>query len=101
MAAACLHVMNLDKSIYDQHTEPMLSHINVGYGEDITITKLADLIAECVGYEGEIEFDPSKPDGTPQKLMDSSRLKGLGWFPKVGLKEGLARAYADFLALHS
>jgi GDP-L-fucose synthase len=101
MAAACLHVMNLDKSIYDQYTEPMLSHINVGYGEDITITELADLIAECVGYEGEIEFDPSKPDGTPQKLMDSSRLKGLGWAPKIDLREGLARAYADFLALHS
>ena len=101
MASACLHVMNLDKPIYDQHTEPMLSHINVGYGEDITIAELARLIADSVGFEGGIEFDPSKPDGTPQKLMDSSRLKGLGWAPKIDLREGLARAYADFLALHS
>ena len=101
MAAACLHVMNLDKPIYDQHTEPMLSHINVGYGEDITIAELARLIAGSVGFEGGIEFDPSKPDGTPKKLMDSSRLKGLGWAPKIDLREGLARAYADFLALHS
>jgi GDP-L-fucose synthase len=59
------------------------------------------LIADSVGFEGGIEFDPSKPDGTPQKLMDSSRLKGLGWAPKIDLREGLARAYADFLALHS
>jgi len=101
MASACLHVMNLDKPIYDQYTEPMLSHINVGYGEDITIAKLARLIADSVGFEGGIEFDPSKPDGTPKKLMDSSRLKGLGWAPKIDLREGLARAYADFLAFHT
>jgi GDP-L-fucose synthase len=101
MAAACLHVMNLDKKTYDQHTEPMLSHINVGCGEDMTIAELAGMIAQTVGFTGAIEFDPAKPDGTPRKLMDSTRLKSLGWLPQIGLKEGLARAYADFLALHT
>jgi len=99
MAAACLHVMNLNKAIYDQHTDPMLSHINVGCDVDITIAELARLIADCVGFMGQIEFDASKQDGSPRKLMDSSRLKALSWSPKIGLKEGLARAYADFLAL--
>jgi GDP-L-fucose synthase len=97
MAAACVYVMNLDKSIYDQHTQPMLGHINVGYGEDITIREVAEIISATVGYEGEITFDPSKPDGTPRKLMDSSRLNRLGWRAKVGLKTGLKLAYQDFL----
>lgn len=97
MAAACIHVMNLDKAIYDEHTQPMLSHINVGSGEDITIKELAETIAEVTGYTGNIEFDTSKPDGTPRKLMDSTRLRSLGWQPKIGLKEGLKAAYADFL----
>jgi len=99
MAAACLHVMNLNKAIYDQQTNPMLSHINVGCDVDITIAELARLIADCVGFMGQIEFDASKPDGSPRKLMDSSRLKALSWSPKIGLREGLALAYADFLAL--
>jgi len=96
MAAACVHVMNLDKATYDQHTQPMLSHINVGCGNDITIKALADAIGEAVGYQGEITFDPSKPDGTPRKLMDSSRLNTLGWHAIIDLEEGLKRAYADF-----
>ena len=96
MATACVHVMNLDKSVYDEHTEPTLSHINVGCGEDLTISELADTIAEVVGYEGRLEYDATKPDGTPRKLMDSSKLKSLGWQPTISLREGLTRAYKDF-----
>lgn len=97
MAAACIHVMNLGKAIYDQHTQPMLSHINVGCGEDITIRQVAEAIGKTVGYQGEIIFDPSKPDGTPRKLMDSSRLNAIGWRALVGFETGLRRAYQDFL----
>ncbi|MDD5247867.1 MAG: GDP-L-fucose synthase [Rhodocyclaceae bacterium] len=97
MAAASVHVMNLDKATYDRHTQPMLSHINVGCGHDITIRELAEAIGKTIGYQGEIRFDPSKPDGTSRKLMDSTRLNALGWQAKVGLEEGLALAYADFL----
>jgi GDP-L-fucose synthase len=96
MADACIHIMHLDKATYDQYTQPMLSHINVGCGEDITIHQLADLICETVGYEGDITYDPSKPDGAPRKLMDSSRLKAIGWKARVGLKTGLNFAYQDF-----
>ncbi len=97
MAAACVHVMNLDKAIYDQYTQPMFSHINVGCGEDITIRQVAEAIGKTVGYQGEITFDPSKPDGAPRKLMDSSRLNALGWETQVGLEAGLNAAYQDFL----
>jgi GDP-L-fucose synthase len=97
MAGACVHVMNLSKAVYEQHTRPMLSHINVGSQQDITILELAKVIARVIGYPGEITFDPSKPDGTPRKLMDSSRLNSLGWRAQVGLEAGLEKAYADFL----
>lgn len=97
MAAASVHVMNLDKTIYDKNTHPMLSHINVGCGDDVTISQLAEAIASTVGYQGEITFDISKPDGTPRKLMDSNRLRDMGWFPKVEMKQGLKLAYNDFL----
>jgi GDP-L-fucose synthase len=97
MAAASVHVMNLDKNTYERQTQPMLSHINVGSGYDVTIKELAEAISKTVGYQGEILFDASKPDGTPRKLMDSSRLHTLGWHAKVGLIEGLEKAYADFL----
>ena len=97
MAAASVHVMNLDKAVYDQHTQPMLSHINVGYGDDVTIRELALTVGETVGYAGDITFDTTKPDGTPRKWMDSQRLRDLGWQPRVDLREGLKRAYADFL----
>jgi GDP-L-fucose synthase len=97
MAAASLHVMNLPKNVYDQHTSPMLSHINVGYGHDVTISQLASLICKAVGYQGKIKFDSTKPDGPPRKLMDSSRLNALGWQPKVDLEIGLTLAYEDFL----
>lgn len=96
MARACLHVMSLDKSTYSAHTQPMLSHINVGYGSDITISELAETIKDVTGYQGRITFDASKPNGTPRKLMDSTRLKSLGWAPQVNLRDGLSRAYQNF-----
>ena len=98
MAEASVYVMELDSATYQANTAPMLSHINVGTGEDITIAELAKVVAKVVGYEGRIEQDPTKPDGSPRKLMDVSRLKALGWRPRVGLEEGLALAYRDFLA---
>jgi len=97
MAAACVHIMNLGAAIYAGHTEPMLSHINVGLGDDVTIGELAATVAKVVGYSGEIVFDSSKPDGAPRKLMDSARAHALGWQAKVTLADGLALAYADFL----
>ena len=96
MARASVYVMNLDKVIYDNHTEPMCSHINVGTGTDLTIKELAETIREVFDYEGQIIFDPTKPDGSPRKLMDSQRLNSLGWQPEVSLKNGLASAYLDF-----
>ncbi len=97
MAAASVYVMNLPKASHAQDTRPMLSHINVGCGKDITIKELAETIRQVVGYQGEITFDPSKPDGAPRKLMNSTRLNALGWQPMVDLEEGLKAAYADFL----
>ena len=98
MAEACLHIMELDPDSYARNTEPMLSHINIGTGEDLSIRDLAKTIGEVVGYQGRIAFDTTKPDGVPRKLMDVARMKSLGWRPQVGLRDGLARAYADFLA---
>lgn len=98
MAAASVHVMNLSKASYDQYTSPMLSHINVGYGQDVTIAEAAQTIAQVVGYEGAITFDTTKPDGTPRKWMDSSRLNSLGWQAQVPLQQGLTQAYRDFLS---
>ena len=100
MARACLHVMDLPADVYRVHTEPMCSHINLGSGEDITILALAKLVADTVGYQGRLITDLSMPDGTPRKLMDSSRLNKLGWQPSISLEEGLQMAYADFLRNH-
>ena len=97
MASASVHVMQLPKAIYDKHTSPMQSHINVGSGTDVTIAEVAQAIAQTVGYTGHIEFDTTKPDGAPRKWMDSTRLNYLGWQSQVKLHEGLARAYKDFL----
>jgi GDP-L-fucose synthase len=97
MAQASVFVMNLAQSEYDRQTQPMLSHINVGFGSDISIKELAQTISDVVGFHGYLEFDPSKPDGSPRKLMDSSRLNALGWSAKVGLVDGLKMAYQDFL----
>lgn len=98
MAQASIFVMDLDKAIYDQHTEPMQSHINVGFGSDITIGELASAVAKATGYQGKISFDPSKPDGAPRKWMDSSRLNHLGWQAKIGIQAGLDSTYAQLAA---
>ncbi len=97
MAAASIFVMDLEKSIYDQHTEPMQSHINVGFGSDVTINELAHAVAKATGYQGAISFDSTKPDGSPRKWMSSERLNKLGWHAQVGLEQGLMHAYAEFL----
>ena len=96
MAAASVYVMNLSKNHYEQQTKPMLSHINVGYGSDITVKELAILVSQTVGFQGAIEFDSTKPDGSPRKWMDSGRLNALGWQAHVNLEKGLALAYEDF-----
>jgi GDP-L-fucose synthase len=101
MAAACVHVMHLTKEVYQAHTDPMQGHINVGSGSDISIGELAVLVKGVVGYQGAIEYDRSKPDGSPRKLMDSSLLLGLGWQPEVDLQAGLSAAYSDFLQSRS
>ncbi len=101
MAAASLHVMGLSREAYAQHTQPMLSHINVGCGSDISIAELARLVARVTGFTGRVAFDSSKPDGAPRKLMDSARLQALGWKPTIELERGLENAYQDFLANHS
>jgi GDP-L-fucose synthase len=101
MAAACLHVMGLDRSTYAAHTRPKLSHLNVGYGADVTISELAEIIAGIAGFKGRIEYDASKPDGAPRKLLDSSRLQALGWRPQISLEEGLRSAFADFVSCNA
>ncbi|WP_426415789.1 GDP-L-fucose synthase [Aestuariirhabdus sp. LZHN29] len=98
MASASIHVMELDKVVYEQNTQPMLSHINVGTGVDCTIKELTETVAKVVGYEGEIRWDTTKPDGAPRKLMNVKRLSDLGWKYSYSLEEGLAHAYEWFLA---
>ena len=100
MAAASIHVMALDKPVYDAQTEPMLSHINVGTGVDCTIRELTETVAKVVGFEGGITWDTTKPDGAPRKLMDVSRLKLLGWEYSYSLEDGLTHAYQWFLDNH-
>jgi len=101
MAAASVFVMELDKNSYDKHTEPMQSHINVGFGSDVTIAELAKAVSDTVGYKGKIIFDSSKPDGSPRKWMDSGRLTTLGWMARIELGDGLENAYYDFQKNHS
>lgn len=98
MAAASVHVMELDAKTYQANTAPMLSHINVGTGVDCTIREMAETMARVVGYEGKLVFDSTKPDGTPRKLMDVSRLSALGWYYQISLEEGLTKTYQWFLA---
>ncbi|KAB0550595.1 GDP-L-fucose synthase [Pseudomonas argentinensis] len=97
MAAASVHVMNLDEATYQAHTQPMLSHINVGTGQDCTIRELAETIARVTEFQGRLSFDSSKPDGTPRKLMDVSRLAKLGWTASIDLETGLRDAYRWFV----
>ena len=97
MAEASLFVMDLPREVYDRETDPMLSHINVGTGTDVTIFELSQIVAQAVGFEGEVHTDPSKPDGTMRKLMNVDRLSQLGWQAKVELKEGISTTYQWFL----
>lgn len=97
MAKASIFVMQLPKELYQNTTSPMQSHLNVGFDSDITIAQLANLVKEAIKYKGSIRFDSNKPDGAPQKLMDSSRIKQLGWSPKVDIQAGIKLAYSDFL----
>ncbi len=99
LADACVLVMNIKKSIYNKITEKMCSHINVGSGKDLTTSDLANYIKDVVGYSGKIKFNKNKPDGTPQKLLNSERIKSLKWEAKINLKEGLEKTYEDFLKL--
>ena len=100
MADASLFVHNLDQIIYADNTQPMLSHMNVGTGVDVTIKELARTVQSVVGFEGDIVFDRTKPDGTPRKLMDVQLLSRLGWNAKIDLSAGLVHAYEDFLKNH-
>lgn len=97
MAAASLFVMGLDGARYARETEPMLSHINVGSGTDVTIRDLAETVARATGFQGRLSFDASKPDGAPRKLMDVSRLARMGWSASIGLEQGIEGTYAWFL----
>ncbi len=97
MATACLHVMGLDATTWRAQTDPRCSHLNVGTGVDVTIAELAALVAEVVGFTGEMVFDTSKPDGTPRKLLDVARLHQLGWEARIGLADGVRQTYAWFL----
>jgi GDP-L-fucose synthase len=98
MATASVFVMNLALKDYQAQVQPQLSHINVGYGSDVTIAELAQTVARVVGYQGRVTFDTSKPDGAPRKLMDSGRLNAMGWNARVGLEQGLTLAYEDMQA---
>ena len=98
MAVASVFVMGLDVPTYDHHAQSMQSHINVGFGSDVTIGDLAKAVGEAVGYQGKIGFDASKPNAL-RKWMDSGRLNGLGWYPQITLELGLKNAYSDFLRL--
>ncbi|MGF6903732.1 GDP-L-fucose synthase [Paraburkholderia sp. GAS348] len=100
MADASVHVMEIDRSAFDAYTDSMQSHINVGVGRDISIREVAEMIREVVGYGGKIDFDATKPDGAPRKLLDVTRITTLGVKPCITLKEGLARAYSDYRELH-
>jgi GDP-L-fucose synthase len=101
MAAASVHVLDLPHAVYAEHTQPMLSHINVGTGVDCTIRELAETIAKVTGFQGELRWDSSQPDGTPRKLMDVSRLAALGWRASITLEDGLRDAYRWFLDHHA
>jgi GDP-L-fucose synthase len=97
LAEACIFIMEIDKKIYKENTNPQQQHINIGFGVDLSIEQLANKISKVVGYQGKISFNTSMPDGSPKKLMDSTRLNMIGWKPKVDLDWGLHMAYDDFL----
>jgi GDP-L-fucose synthase len=97
MASACIHLMNLDKEIYNKNTVEMCSHVNAGSGEDLTIKELAQTLKKVTNYNGEIKFDTSKPDGIFRKFIDSTLINKLGWQPNVSLEDGLTKTYKSFL----
>ena len=101
MAEASVFVMELKKSIYNQQTDPMQSHMNIGSGSDVTIAELAKAVGEVVGFDGKIHFDLFKSDGAPRKLMNSTKINSLGWHIQIDLKKGLAMTYLDFVSRHS
>lgn len=101
MAEASIFVMGLEKDIYSSVTQERVSHINVGSGIETSIKELAEVIAKVVGFQGEVDFDSSKPDGAPRKLLDTSKLASLGWIPKITLEAGLVRSYANFLETYA
>tara|TARA_B110000027_G_C15997489_1_gene245948 strand:- start:328 stop:795 length:468 start_codon:yes stop_codon:yes gene_type:complete len=98
LAEACVLLMNIDKTIHNKIINKLSTHINVGYGEDLTIENLAIIIKEVIDYKGMIKFDTDKPDGTPQKLLNSNKIKSLGWSANMSLKNGLLKAYEDYLS---
>ena len=97
MAQASIYVMNLDSEIFSSHTKPMLSHVNIGTGDDCTIKELAEMISRVTGFKGSLAFDQSKPDGTPRKLMNVTRINNLGWYAKITLEAGLRSTYRWYL----
>ncbi|MHA3052311.1 GDP-L-fucose synthase [Acinetobacter sp. ANC 4640] len=97
MASACMYVQNLSKEEYEQHTDPMMSHINIGTNQEVSIAELANTIKNVIGYAGKLLFDPTQPDGTPRKLLNSQKLEMLGWKYKIDLKQGLKITYDWFL----
>jgi len=97
MARASIHLMNIEKKIYDKYTFPMSNHINAGSGIDLTIKELAKIIKEVVSYEGKIIFDTTKPDGSPRKFLDCTRMNNLGFKPKISLKDGLIKTYKEYI----
>jgi GDP-L-fucose synthase len=99
LASACLHVLSLPRETYREHTQPMLSHINVGTGEDLSIRELAELIRRIVGYTGPLHWDTAKPDGTPRKLLDITLLQRLGWHPTTDLPTGIQAVYRHYRGL--
>ena len=101
MARASIHIMNLDKKIYNKHTTPMCRHINIGSGSDLSIKELAELIKEVIGYSGNIDFDPNKPDGTPRKFLDIDIIKNLNFKSTTGLKEGLIKTYKNYIKINA
>jgi GDP-L-fucose synthase len=98
LAAACVHVMRLDRDFWCQQVQPRCSHVNVGTGEDCTIADLARAVARTVGFGGRVVFDTSKPDGAPRKLLDVSRLQRLGWRASIGIDQGLQQTYRWFVS---
>jgi len=100
MAAGSIYAMNLNLKALSKHTEPMCSHVNIGFGLDVSIRELTEVISDVVGYEGEIIWDETKPDGAPRKLMNPDRIRELGWKPTIKLYDGLKKTYSWYLMNH-